>query len=109
MYSLTAKDKAGNVTITNFIIYDTYNENNQKINYVPIYNVTTLKNLKNNINMQYTITKNNQKINENDYISTGCEIQINNKKYYLIVKGDINGDGKVTGTDLVKVRSNLIG
>lgn len=109
MYSLTAKDKAGNVTITNFIIYDTYNENNQKINYIPIYNVTTLKNLKNNINMQYTITKNNQEINENDYISAGCEIQINNKKYYLIVKGDINGDGKVTGTDLVKVRRYLIG
>lgn len=109
MYSLTAKDKAGNVTITNFIIYDTYNENNQKINYVPIYNVTTLKNLKNNINMKYTITKNNQEINENDYISAGCEIQINNKQYYLIVKGDINGDGKVTGTDLVKVRRYLIG
>ena len=109
MYSLTAKDKAGNVTITNFIIYDTYNENNQKINYIPIYNVTTLKNLKNNINMKYTITKNNQEINENDYISAGCEIQINNKKYYLIVKGDINGDGKVTGTDLVKVRRYLIG
>lgn len=109
MYNLTAKDKAGNVTITNFIIYDTYNENNQKINYIPIYNVTTLKNLKNNINMKYTITKNNQEINENDYISAGCEIQINNKKYYLIVKGDINGDGKVTGTDLVKVRRYLIG
>ena len=109
MYSLTAKDKAGNVTITNFIIYDTYNENNQKINYIPIYNVTTLKNLKNNINMKYTITKNNQEINENDYISAGCEMQINNKKYYLIVKGDINGDGKVTGTDLVKVRRYLIG
>lgn len=109
MYSLTAKDKAGNVTITNFIIYDTYNENNQKINYIPIYNVTTLKNLKNNINMKYTITKNNQEINENDYISAGCEIQINNKQYYLIVKGDINGDGKVTGTDLVKVRRYLIG
>lgn len=109
MYSLMAKDKAGNVTITNFIIYDTYNENNQKINYIPIYNVTTLKNLKNNINMKYTITKNNQEINENDYISAGCEIQINNKKYYLIVKGDINGDGKVTGTDLVKVRRYLIG
>lgn len=109
MYNLTAKDKAGNVTITNFIIYDTYNENNQKINYIPIYNVTTLKNLKNNINMKYTITKNNQEINENDYISAGCEMQINNKKYYLIVKGDINGDGKVTGTDLVKVRRYLIG
>lgn len=109
MYSLTAKDKAGNVTITNFIIYDTYNENNKKINYIPIYNVTTLKNLKNNINMKYTITKNNQEINENDYISSGCEIQINNKKYYLIVKGDINGDGKVTGTDLVKVIRYLIG
>lgn len=109
MYSLTAKDKAGNVTITNFIIYDTYNENNQKINYIPIYNVTTLKNLKNNINMKYTITKNNQEINENDYISAGCEMQINNKQYYLIVKGDINGDGKVTGTDLVKVRRYLIG
>lgn len=109
MYSLMAKDKAGNVTITNFIIYDTYNENNQKINYIPIYNVTTLKNLKNNINMKYTITKNNQEINENDYISAGCEIQINNKQYYLIVKGDINGDGKVTGTDLVKVRRYLIG
>lgn len=109
MYSLTAKDKAGNIATTNFIIYDTYNENNQKINYIPIYNVTTLKNLKNNINMKYTITKNNQEINENDYISAGCEIQINNKKYYLIVKGDINGDGKVTGTDLVKVRRYLIG
>lgn len=109
MYSLTAKDKAGNIATTNFIIYDTYNENNQKINYIPIYNVTTLKNLKNNINMKYTITKNNQEINENDYISSGCEIQINNKKYYLIVKGDINGDGKVTGTDLVKVRRYLIG
>ena len=50
-----------------------------------------------------------KEIHENDYISAGCEMQINNKKYYLIVKGDINGDGKVTGTDLVKVRRYLIG
>ena len=56
---------------------------NQKINYIPIYNVTTLKNLKKNINKKYTITKNNQEINEKEEVFD--EVQFDKTPWYVYV------------------------
>lgn len=42
----------------------------------------------------------NSVLEEDEYIGTGMYFKVNNEKVTVIVKGDINGDGKVTPTDL---------
>lgn len=46
----------------------------------------------------------NEEITGNEIISTNMKISINNKIYTLITIGDINGDGKISITDLVKLK-----
>lgn len=56
-------------------------------------------------NMEYEIIgKNNNKLNQNSLISTGAKVKTNSKEYSIVVLGDLNGDGKVTLTDLVKMK-----
>lgn len=43
--------------------------------------------------------------NENTVITTGMKLKTEKQEYIMIVKGDINGDGKISITDVVK--SNL--
>ena len=48
-----------------------------------------------------------------DYVGTGSILRITDeetgvtKEYIIIVKGDVDGDGKVTATDLAKIRRHL--
>lgn len=56
-------------------------------------------------NVDYKIYDEDENIimNEGNIVSTGMKIKTANKEIYtLIVKGDINGDGKITITDVVK-------
>lgn len=41
---------------------------------------------------------------ENEIIKTGDVFQLNSENYYLIVKGDVDKDGKCTIMDLIKIR-----
>ena len=48
-------------------------------------------------------------MSEEETISTGNKIQIENTTYIAIVCGDVNGDGKVNVTDLVQMKKHFIG
>ena len=63
------------------------------------------------LNSNYKITdKNNSSIvNGESLISTGMTIETEfNEKYLVVVKGDTNGDGKVTATDLLKTKWHVL-
>ena len=70
------------------------------------YNTTKIKLLENikNIENVKIIDKENKEISEQDVIKTGMKLILsNNTEYNLIVRGDINCDGKITLTDLSKL------
>ena len=85
----------------------------ENVNYViGIYPNTQIKTLRKNLiaNTDIKILDNNGKImSEEETISTGNKIQIENTTYIAIVCGDVNGDGKVNVTDLVQMKKHFIG
>jgi len=62
-------------------------------------------------NREITIIDNNgNKLEEDDIIGTGMTVKVGEElEYTLIVIGDINGDGKITITDIAKLKLMLIG
>lgn len=121
LYSLVGKSKGNTpVTISRAEINSKYYEDeildtnistNYKINNNKIYaiprNTTTSEFLK-NINTDLKIelyNKNNSVIaDENELIKTNMKAKIGDRIYTLVVLGDINGDGRITTTDLVKIK-----
>ncbi len=85
----------------------------ENVNYViGIFPNTKAKNVKDNLKTNTNIEifdNNGNLITEEKIIATGNKIQVGNTAYIAIVCGDINGDGELTLTDLVKVKSHLIG
>lgn len=71
-----------------------------------IYDNSKLSDVLNNIsiNGEYKIySKDNIEVTDlESLVCTNMYIQINNEKYYFAVRGDINGDGKITLIDLSK-------
>lgn len=55
-------------------------------------------------NVDYKIYDKDERVitDEEKIVSTGMKIKTENKVYTLIVKGDVNGDGKITITDVVR-------
>lgn len=63
---------------------------------------TTVKDMVNELGItSYEVTKDGAKKSDSDIIGTGYKLKDtkNNKEYTIIVKGDTNGDGKVTPAD----------
>lgn len=86
------------VVNTNYVIEET-----EEANYIYIPYTTEEQEIKNNIETNGELTiKSTQ--HEGDIAKTGNEIKIlfegQEKIYKVVVRGDINGDGKVNGTDL---------
>ena len=42
-------------------------------------------------------------------IGTNYKLKLNNKTYLIIIKGDINGDGKISALDYIEVRKHIMG
>lgn len=113
IYQLIAKDKAGNETTINFVI--AYPEDEK----IKIEN-NTIKNIKGEtkgaelkeklqVSTAYTIKRQNTEIEDTENIATGDILETEDgTQYTLIVKGDINKDGKVDVKDLVKMRRYLL-
>lgn len=112
-YKLTAIDKAGNETSVEFIINKTVVNDNISSskynvgsdNYITrISPNTNLSVFESNISteIEYKITdKSGKDIAETNLICTGYKLVTSTgKTYTLIVIGDINGDGKITVSDL---------
>lgn len=58
--------------------------------------------------MKY-MTKKGNEIEEGNIVTTASTIKVDGKTYTIIVVGDLNGDGKLTGTDLVQMRFSRVG
>lgn len=69
---------------------------------------TTIGTIKNKLS-DYTVTINAK---DNDIIKTGQEITISDSKktykYIIVVKGDLDGDGKLGATDYVKIKNYIM-
>ena len=66
---------------------------------------TTVGALKSGISGSTTVTKNGKTLSDSDIVSTGCVMS----NYTVIVTGDINGDGKVTVSDSLGIRDQILG
>ena len=95
-------DELNYFEINNFTVDDEY-----------IYGIspkTKLNELTNNIytNMEYYVYNSNNEIaKQDDFVATGMKIQNSEKTYKVVVLGDLNGDGKITITDVVKERLHV--
>lgn len=108
IYTLTAIDKAGNTTNKEFTIYKEYINNSNKLKYVLLKSSEVKAGTISNKNYKI-LNREYKEIDSNSIVGTGYGLKINNVTYTLIIKGDINGDGKCSVSDLVKIRNNLIG
>ena len=45
---------------------------------------------------------------KNGLIGTGTQVVVGGKKYTVIIKGDTDGDGKITATDYIRVRLHIL-
>jgi len=66
-----------------------------------------------NESLEYTLySKDGEVIEEDNYVTTGSYIEVKNssetKKYNIIVKGDVNGDGELSVFDIVKINNHII-
>ena len=52
--------------------------------------------------------KNAVKKNNEDMVVTGDKVTYNNKEYGIVIQGDIDGDGKVSSMDYVKIKNHIM-
>lgn len=88
---------------------------NYKIDNEYIYNIspnTNFNEFTNNIstNMEYYIyDKEDNIVSDEKVISTGMKLKVEDMAYKIAVRGDLNGDGKITITDVVKANLHSVG
>lgn len=77
----------------------------------------TVENVKDKIQTSYIIkiyNHNNQELTEEKQVGTGSKIQLVDEQnvikmeYYVIVYGDVNGDGKINSTDLLVLQRHIL-
>jgi len=111
-YTITAKDKAGNITSINVGIFSEHKEYQIKEETIQnIINNTKRIDFEQKLNLktQYEIIRNDRNLEDDDIIATGDILKTSTgEKYTLIVTGDINKDGDVNIKDLIKMRKYLL-
>ncbi len=98
VYASVAED-VYSVDSSNKIIYD-------------ILPKTTIASFKANMKLSSdaNIYKNNQSLSNDSFIASGMILDLGNtEKYTLIVKGDVNGDGTLSPTDLLNIKQLIVG
>ena len=73
---------------------------------------TTISQLKEKIQTNGTVKilkGENEVTDSNTYVGTGMIIQVETEKYIAVVKGDLNGDGKIGLSDFTNIKFGLIG
>ena len=43
-----------------------------------------------------------------DVLGTGAKVKVEDKEYTLVVLGDVNGDGKITPADYVRIKNDIM-
>lgn len=121
LYSLVGKSKGNTLVVINRVeinsnyyedekidigISTSYKINNNKIYAIPRNtNISEfLRNINTNLKVELYDKDDIIKTDEKELVKTNMKAKIGNKTYTLVVLGDINGDGRITITDLVKVK-----
>ena len=101
--------KHENITVKSLSLYsDTYNISNDTITGIPQKTKagTFLKNIRSD-NADIVLKDNNGNRTETGYVGTGWSVELSDgqktKRYDIIIKGDVNGDGVVDSGDIKKL------
>lgn len=73
---------------------------------------TTGINLKNSIssNLIMKVEDDEKQVDESNALKTGQKLNVSDEKIYtIIVTGDVNGDGKINGKDILGVKKDIVG
>ena len=101
-------DKILKINITD---YEEITKENKKY-ITKITQNTTIQQLKEKIETNGTVKiyKGDNEITEEEaLVGTGMTMQIENENYVLVVRGDINGDGKISLVDLANLKLSMVG
>ena len=112
IYRIEAEDKAGNKTIVNFEIIENISKDyiikEEQIENIQVNTTVEEFRKKLQIESYYTIIRQEQTLNEKSIIQTGDILQLENgTQYPLIVRGDIDKDGKSTIRDLLLLKQHV--
>ena len=112
VYRIEAEDKAGNKTIVNFEIIENISKDyiikEEQIENIQVNTTVEEFRKKLQIESYYTIIRQEQTLNEKSIIQTGDILQLENgTQYPLIVRGDIDKDGKSTIRDLLLLKQHV--
>ena len=113
-------DNYGDTVTTLFTLQERLNVNssnlslnNKTIKTVnPSVNGMTFNQLLNNIEVQNSrivVKNNNGGVVSGGIIGTGYSIELNNSKYYIVIIGDLDSNGKMSPIDYVRLRKYLMG
>lgn len=70
----------------------------------PNITVTNLKTASNNI----VVKNGSNTIKDSANVATGYTLTLDNKTYTIIVLGDVNGDGKISSADYVRIKNAIL-
>ena len=119
---IKVKDALGNITTydsinidkilkINITDYEEITKENKKY-ITKITQNTTIQQLKEKIETNGTVKiykGDNEITGEETLVGTGMTMQIGNENYVLVVRGDINGDGKISLVDLANLKLSVVG
>lgn len=101
-----------NVTVQDILQTEEYKVDLEKKLLKAIPTNTTVKILLENIqigsNTYSFIDESGKTLKEEDLVGTDTTLKIDEEEFKIIVTGDINGDGKLTATDLSKLKCHII-
>ena len=117
IYKITIqKVESGKESPADIISYLGYNNSNGILSGIALDTDVTniISNVRNKfVSSNINIKDKNGSVKENGKISTGDKITITNNSstitYKVAVKGDVNGDGKISISDYAKVKSHILG
>ena len=123
IYKVYVKDRVGNISSKTIEITNikkepeklTISATNYKIDGNYITNIkpeTKVSEVKNDVksNREYEIQKRDgTKLTDNDIVATGYKVKFaTGETYEIVVNGDVSGDGKITITDVAKIKKHII-
>lgn len=115
-YKATCEVTVEDVTEDELTINTGYGVNDEEGTIEGISGGETVEEIKGNIESNGTVTivnRDGEEIEEGEKVGTGSKVIITKEEetveYMVIVKGDINGDGEVTTTDLQQLVDSIIG
>ncbi len=95
------------ISKSGYVIYNSYIKNVS--NGTTTSNISSKLKAKGNVNVSIA----NKAISTNQTLVTGDIIHINNGlktlSYKVVVKGDVNGDGKISAADYMKIKNHIMG